>query len=121
MVVQRCRLVPKGRLNVIMWVCELFQIDKNILKQVCMENLDFGVREHSPSAATTSQIASAQEVCDPFETATGSPHSVLFWCLDPVASRPQSNARMGFFFKLPSASVPGGPRAALQPSTPRTS
>ena len=44
MVVQGCRLAPKGRLNVIMWVCELFQIDKNILKPVCMENLDLVVR-----------------------------------------------------------------------------
>ena len=78
MVVQGCRLAPKGRLNVIMWVCELFQIDKNILKPVCMENLDLGVREHSPSATTTSKIASAQEVCDPYETSTRPPHSVLF-------------------------------------------
>ena len=39
---------------------------REVVKQVCMKNLDFGVREHSPSAATTSQIASAQGVCDPF-------------------------------------------------------
>ena len=78
MVVQGCRLVPKGRLNVFMWVCELFQIDKTILKQVCMENLDLGVREHSPSATTITKIASAQEVCYPFETSTRPPHSVLF-------------------------------------------
>ena len=73
-----------------MEVCGLVQIDKNTFKQVCMETLDFGVREHSPSAATTSQIASAQEVCDPFETATGSPHSVLFgaWILLRPARNP---------------------------------
>ena len=65
-VVWGCRLAPKGRLNVIMGVCGLFQIDKNIFKPVCMKNLDFGVREHSPSAATTSQTASAQGVCGPF-------------------------------------------------------
>ena len=35
------RLVPKGRLNVIMGVCGLFQIDKSILKPVCMKNLVF--------------------------------------------------------------------------------
>ena len=59
-----------------------------------MENLDFEVREHSPSAATTSQIASVQEVCDPLQVATGSPHSVLFeaWILlspacDPMRGR----------------------------------
>ena len=48
-----------------------------------MKNLDFEVRAHSPNAATTSKIASVQKVCDPFETATGSPHSVLFgaWIL----------------------------------------
>ena len=43
-----------------------------------MENLDLEVREHSPSAATTSKIASAQEVCDPVETSTRPPHSILF-------------------------------------------
>ena len=43
-----------------------------------MKKLNLGVREHSPSAATTSQITSAQEVCDPLLAATGSPHSVLF-------------------------------------------
>ena len=59
-VVWGCRLSPKGRLNVIMGVCELFQIDKNIKKPVCMKNLDLGVREHSPSATTTSKIASAR-------------------------------------------------------------
>ena len=48
-----------------------------------MKNLDLEVCEHSPSAATTSQIASVQKVCDPFQAATGSPHSVLFgaWIL----------------------------------------
>ena len=45
-VVQGCRLAPKGRLNVIKGVCGLFQIDKNILKPACMKNLDLGVREH---------------------------------------------------------------------------
>ena len=81
---------PKGRLSIIMEVCGLVQIDKNTFKQVCMETLDFGVREHSLSAATTSEIASAQEVCDPFETATGSPHSVLFgaWILLRPARNP---------------------------------
>ena len=33
-VVQGCRLVPKGRLNVIIEVCELFRIDEHILKPV---------------------------------------------------------------------------------------
>jgi hypothetical protein len=64
-VVLGCRLAPKGRLNVIMGVWGVVQIDKNLFKQVCMKNLDFDVREHSPSASTTSQMASAQEVCDP--------------------------------------------------------
>jgi hypothetical protein len=73
-----------------MGVCEVVQIDKNMFKQVCMKNLDFGVREHSLSAATTSQIASVQEVCDPFQAATGSPHSVLFgaWILLRLARNP---------------------------------
>ena len=65
MALNGCRLAPKGRLKLIMGVCELVQIDKNMFKQVCMNFFDLGVREHSPSAATTSQIASAQEVCDP--------------------------------------------------------
>ena len=73
-----CRLAPKGRLNLIMGVCELVQIDKNMFKQVCMKFFDLWVREHSPSAATTSKMTSAQEVCDPFETSTRPPHSVLF-------------------------------------------
>ena len=59
-----------------------------------MKNLDLEVREHSPSAATTSQIASAQEVCDPFETATGSPHSVLFGAWIQV--RPARNSMRGW-------------------------
>ena len=107
MVVQGCRLVPKGRVNVIMWVCELFKIDKNILKPACMENLDLGVREHSPSAATTSHNASVQEVCDPFQAATGSPYSVLFflmsgWLKDSVLFgarillRPARNSMRGW-------------------------
>ena len=58
-----------------------------------MENLDLGVREHSPSAPNTSKIASAQEVCDPFETATGSPHSVLFGAWIQV--RPARNSMRG--------------------------
>ena len=51
-----------------------------------MKNLDLGVREHSPSAATTSKMTSAQEVCDPFETSTRPPHSVLFgaWICDDI-------------------------------------
>ena len=55
-----------------------------------MKNLNLGVRAHSPSAATTSQIASAQEVCDPLYVATGSPHSVLFgaWILLRPARNP---------------------------------
>ena len=55
-----------------------------------MKNLDFEVREHSPSAATTSKIASVQKVCDPFQAATGSPHSVLFgaWILLRLARNP---------------------------------
>ena len=58
-----------------------------------MENLDLGVREHSPSATTTSKIASAQEVCDPFETSSRPPHSVLFgaWIL----LRPACNSMRG--------------------------
>ena len=58
-----------------------------------MKNLDFGVREHPPSAATTSQIASVQKVCNPFQAATGSPHSVLFgaWIL----LRPACNSMRG--------------------------
>ena len=88
-----CRLAPKGRLNAIKGVCELVQIDKNLFKQVCMKNLDLGVREHSPSAATTSQIASAQEVCDPSQAATGSPHSVLFGAWIQV--RPARNPMRG--------------------------
>ena len=48
-----------------------------------MKNLDLVVREHSLSAATTSRIASVQKVCEPFQAATGPPHSVLFgaWIL----------------------------------------
>ena len=55
-----------------------------------MKNLDLGVREHSPSAATTSQLASAQEVCGPPEAATRPPHSVLFgaWILLRLARNP---------------------------------
>ena len=55
-----------------------------------MKKLDLGVREHSPSAATTSQIASVQEVCDPFQAATRPPHSVLFgaWILLRLARNP---------------------------------
>ena len=94
MVVLRCRLAPKGRLNVIMGVRGVVQIDKNLFKQVCMKNLDLRVREHSPpSAATTSQIASAQEVCVPSQAATGSPHSVLFGAWIQV--RPARNPMRG--------------------------
>ena len=83
MVLSGCRLVPKGRLNVILGVCRLVQIDKNLFKQICKEKLDLGVREHSLTGATTSQITSAQEVFDPFRAATGPPHSVRFgaWIL----------------------------------------
>ena len=95
MVLSGCRLGPKGRLNVIKRVCELVQIDKNMFKQVFMKFFDLGVREHSPSAATTSKMTSAQEVCDPFETSTRPPHSVLFgaWILLRLAR--ESNARKG--------------------------
>ena len=91
MVLSGCRLGPKGRLNVIKRVCELVQIDKNMFKQVFMKFFDLGVREHSPSAATTSKMTSAQEVCDPFETSTRPPHSVLFgaWIQVLYTSRPQ--------------------------------
>jgi hypothetical protein len=88
-----CRLAPKGRLNVIKGVCELVQIDKNVFKQVYMKKLDFGVREHSDSAATNSQIASAQEVCDPFQAASRPPHSVLFG--DWILLRPACNPMRG--------------------------
>ena len=58
-----------------------------------MKNLDLGVREHSHSAATTSRIGpgSVRPALSRYET------SVLrsFWCLDLVASRPQSNVRKG--------------------------
>jgi hypothetical protein len=92
-VLNGCRLVSKGRLHVIMGVCEVVQIDKNLFKQVCMKNLDFGVREHSHNAPTTSQIASAQEVRGPRQAATGSPHSVLFGAWIPL--RPARNPMRG--------------------------
>ena len=58
-----------------------------------MKNLDFEVREHSPSAATTSKIASVQKVSDPSQAATRTPHSVLFgaWIL----LRPARNSMRG--------------------------
>jgi hypothetical protein len=66
---------PKGRLNIIKGVCGL---------------VDFEVREVLHSGEITSQTASAQEVCDPFQAASGSLHSVLFgaWIL----LRPARNA-----------------------------
>ena len=63
------------------------------VKQVFMKNLNLEVREHSPNAATTSQTAPVQEVCDPFQAATRPPHSVLFgaWIL----LRPACNSMRG--------------------------
>jgi hypothetical protein len=89
-VLSGCRLGPKGRLNVIKRVCELVQIDKNVFKQVCMKFFDGGVREHSRNAATTSKMASAQEVCGPLQASSRPPHSVLFgaWILLRSACNP---------------------------------
>ena len=82
----------------------MVQIDKNVFKQVCMKNLDLGVCEHSPSAATTSQTASAQEMCDPFQAATGSSYSGLFgaWIL----LRPARNLVLGLFLNFTFPSKP---------------
>ena len=69
---------------------ELWQIQICITKrppaQKKYHGREFGVREHSPSAATTSQIASAQEVCDP--------------------SKPLRGLRTPFFLVLGSRYVP---------------
>ena len=90
MVLNGCRPGPKGRLYVIKGVCELVQIDKNMFKQVCMKFFDLGVREHSRNAATTSKMASAQEVCGPLQASSRPPHSVLFgaWILLRSACNP---------------------------------
>jgi hypothetical protein len=67
----------------------VIQINKHLFKQVCIKKLDLKVREHLHSSGNTSQIASAQEVRDPLEAATGSPPSVLFgaWILLRPAHR----------------------------------
>jgi len=64
-----------------------------MFKQVCMKNLDLVVREHSHSAPTTSQITSAQEVCEPLQAASRPPHSVLFGAWIPL--RPACNPMRG--------------------------
>jgi hypothetical protein len=52
---------------------------------------DLGVREHSRNAATTSKMASAQEVCGPLQASSRPPQLRSFWCLDLVTFRLQSN------------------------------
>jgi hypothetical protein len=97
-----CRRAPKGRLNFIYGVCELVQIDKDVFKQVCMNFFDLRVHEHSHSAPTTSQIASVQEVCDPFQAATRPPHSVLFgaWVLLRLARNPMRGRVHEYLFPV---------------------
>ena len=71
----------------------MVQIDQSLFKQLCMKNLDLVVREHSPSAATTPPKLPLCRKCDPFQAATGAPHSVLFgaWIL----LRPACNSMRG--------------------------